>query len=335
MITHCCGQVAVLPLESKRAETPDALRRETLRDVLIRFDDLLAGMGRAKTTRRLYIGIARAWLAAGGSPGRVDQDFLTRRLAARRRQVGQSTLNLEFKALRAFYRCMALAGIASPGVERDIPHGKRAPRRLPRWFTNEQVASLLAQPDLSTFIGLRDHVLIRLLYETGLRATEMMALRCTDLLPDGTVYVERGKGGHSRFVPIGNDMMQLMDVYLVARAAQRPDNRNALWIRADGVPLRDGRSAWEIVNRYARRALGCAAGYDRVRHTAKRRPWSGQYPHMLRAGFATALLQHGCPLPAIAQMLGHVNMDSTAPYLGTDLTQLRAAIAKHPRAFRR
>ena len=313
-------------------ETPDALRCESLRETLKRFDDLLAGMGRAKTTRRLYVGIARAWLGAGGLPSGVDQDFLTRRLAARRRLVSQSTLNLEFKALRAFYRCMALAGIARRGAERDLPHGKRTPQRLPRWFTDDQVSALLAQPDLSTFIGVRDHAMIRLLYETGLRATELMALQCTDLLPDGAVYVARGKGGHSRFVPMGVDAMQLMDAYLVARAACRPGKRNALWIRANGVPLRDGRSAWEIVNRYARRALGCAAGYDRVRHAAKHRPWSGQYPHMLRAGFATALLQRGCPLSAIAQMLGHASLDSTAHYLGTDITQLRAAIAKHPRA---
>lgn len=312
-------------------QTATARYAESLREVLARFDDLLAGMGRAKTTRRLYVGIARAWLDAGGSPCRVDPDFLTRRLAARRRKVGPSTLNLELKALRAFYRCMALAGIAATGTELAIPRGKRTPQRLPRWFTDEQVGALLARPDLSTFIGLRDHTLIRLLYETGLRATEMMALRCTDVLPDGAVYVERGKGGHSRFVPIGIDMMQRLDVYLVARAAQRPGNRNALWIRVDGIPLRDGRSAWEIVNRYARRALGCVAGYDRVRHASKRRPWSDQYPHMLRAGFATALLQHGCPLSAIAQMLGHVSLDSTALYLGTDITQLRAAIEKLPR----
>lgn len=300
----------------------------------MRFDDLLAGLGRAKTTRRLYVGIARAWLDAGGSPCRVDPDFLTRRLAARRRQVSQSTLNLEFKALRAFYRCMALAGIADAGAARAIPRGRRTPKRLPRWFTDEQVDALLAQPDLSTFTGLRDHTLIRLLYEAGLRATEMMALQCTDLLPDGVVYVARGKGGHSRFVPIGVDMMQRLDVYLVARAVQRPGNRNALWIRANGIPLRNGRSAWEIVNRYTRRALGCAAGYDRIRHASKRRPWSGQYPHMLRAGFATALLQNDCPLPAIAQMLGHVDLDSTTHYLGADITQLRAAVAKHPRAKR-
>lgn len=326
MITHRCRKV-----DQAAGESASDLHAESLRVVLDRFDTLLAGMGRAKTTRRLYVGIARAWLAAGGLPGGIDQAFLTRRLAARRRRVGQSTLNLEFKALRAFYRCMALAGIAASGTERALPRGKRAPQRLPRWFTDDQIDALLALPDTSTFVGLRDYTLIGLLYETGLRASEMMALQVTDLLPDGAVYVARGKGGHSRFVPIGVDMMRLLDAYLVARAAQRPGNRNALWIRINGVPLRDGRSAWEIVNRYARRALGCAAGYDRVRHAAKRRPWSGRYPHMLRASFATTLLQHGCPLPGIAQMLGHVNLDSTARYLGTDIAQLRAAIAMHPR----
>lgn len=306
-------------------------RAESLEGVLERFDLLLSGMGRARTTRRLYVGAARAWLLAGGSPCQLDQAALTRRLYARRQHVGQSTLNIELKALRAFYRCMALVGIAPLGVERGIPRGRRAPPRLVRWFTDEQVGALLAQPDLATFTGLRDHTLMRLAYESGLRAGELMALGCTDILPDCSVYVACGKGGKSRYVPISVEMFRLLDVYMAARARQRPGKRNALWISHRGLPLAGARSAWEVVNRHARAALGVAAGYERVRRTRNQRPWTGQYPHMLRAGFATALLQRGCPLPGIQQMLGHASLDTTGLYLGADIEHLRAAIAKHPR----
>jgi site-specific recombinase XerD len=72
-----------------------------------------------------------------------------------------------------------------------------------------------------------------------------------------------------------------------------------------------------------------------VRRAARSRPWTGQYPHLLRASMATTLLRHGCPLTAIMQMLGHTSLDSTARYLEADITHLREAIAKHPRFSRR
>lgn len=302
--------------------------------VLERFDMLLAASHRARTTRRMYVAIARRWLLSGGDASQLDADALTRRLFARRRQVGPATINIELGALRAFYRAMHMLGIAASGEVRKIPRGRKVPRRLLRWLTDSQVGALLAQPDMATFTGLRDHTIIRLLYETGLRAGEMAALGCGDVLADRSVYVVAGKGGHSRYVPISADMLRLLDVYMAKRAARRPGKRAALWITQRGLPLADGRSVWEIVARHARAALGLAAGYDRLRRMPKRRPWTGHYPHLLRASFASALMQRGCPLTAIMQMLGHASLDTTALYLGGDITHLRAAIAKHPRFAR-
>jgi site-specific recombinase XerD len=302
-------------------------------DALARFERILAG-SRSPTTVRLYVGIIRRWLDYGGAADRLHTELLHRWLGDRRRQkASPGTINIDLCALRAFYGTMALLGLAPQQESNNVPSNRRVPVRLVRWFTDDQVLAMLAAPDIATFIGYRDNVMMRTLWETGLRATELVNLGVGDIQPDA-IYVVAGKGGRSRWVPISAELHGLLVGYLHLRAGTRPGKRAALWLTAGGRALRSRRSVWAIVSRHARAALGLAVGYDKVRRAARRRPWTGQYPHLLRASMATTLLAHGCPLPAIMQMLGHESLDSTARYLGADISHLRAAIAKHPRAHR-
>lgn len=326
MIPRRYGQVSAPPV------TDGALHVDA-QDALARFARIL-GASRAPTTVRLYCGIIRRWLSYGGAVDRLHTERLYQWLADRRRQrAAPATINLDLKALRAFYDTMTLIGIAPQGESNNLPNQRRVPERVVRWFTDDQVLAMLAAPDVSTFIGYRDNVMMRMLWETGLRATELVNLGVGDVQPDA-IYVAAGKGGRSRWVPISTELHGLLVGYLHLRAGTRPGKRAALWLTTGGRALRSRRSVWTIVSRHARGALGLAMGYDRVRRAACRRPWTGQYPHLLRASMATTLLAHGCPLPAIMQMLGHESLDSTARYLGADITHLRAAIAKHPRAHR-
>src|SRR5690606_12368001 len=144
-------------------------------------------------------------------------------------------------------------------------------------------------PDLSTFVGFRDHVIMATLYQCGLRAGELARLGLGDVLPDGLLYVH-GKGGRDRLVPYGGPGRALLEQYLQRRACTRPGKRSALFVTVHGRPLGGARAVWVIVNRYARRALGLAAGYGRLDAAARGRPWRGHYPHQLRAAFATELL---------------------------------------------
>ena len=91
---------------------------------------------------------------------------------------------------------------------------------------------------------------------------------------------------------------------------------------------------WVIVDRYARRALGLQCGFTRLEKTWSTRPWTGHYPHLLRASFATELMRRGVNLMAIAQMLGHADVATTQYYLGVDIEHLRRAASLHPRAQR-
>jgi site-specific recombinase XerD len=323
----------VIPRRYSQEQCPEvesAVLSVDSRDALARFARILAG-SRSPTTVRLYVGVARRWLAYGGAVDRLHADRLHQWLADRRRQhASPATVNVDIKALRAFYDTMALVGAAPQGESNNLPSNRRVPRRLVRWFTDDQVLAILSAPDVSTFVGFRDAVMLRTLWETGLRASELVNLGLGDVHPDA-VYVAAGKGGRSRWVPISAELHNLLQGYIALRTATRPGKRAALWVSHRGQALRSRRSVWLIVSQHARAALGTAVGYDRVRRAARQRPWSGHYPHLLRASMATTLLHHGCPLPAIMQMLGHSALESTACYLGADIEHLRAAIAKHPR----
>lgn len=297
------------------------------------FDGFLAATGRAPGTRRLYCATVRDWLAAGGRPGHIDPGVLSAWLGERRGRLAPATLNRELKALRRFYAAMRLLGWCTVDVAHLIPRNRPVPKRLPRGYTDDQIGAILAQPDVTTFAGLRDHLILRVLYETGLRSSELAALGVPDILCDRTIYVS-ASAGLGRYAPISAETAAALERYIDLRATTRPGKRRALWVSVRGAPLRGGRSVWEIVSRHARAALGFGAAFEHISGARRQRPWSGHYPHRLRASMAAAMLQRGCPITAIAQILGHADVSTTESYLGMDLDVLRAAISMHPRASR-
>lgn len=299
-----------------------------------RFSRHLAALHRSPHTQRLYVGTVRRWFAAGGVPGHVDGALLARWLATRRLSCKPATVNLDVKALRAFYRHQhAWGAIADADLQRAMaPRMRKPAARLVRWLTDAQVGEVLGLLPLDTYLGLRDYAMLLTLYCSGLRAGELIGMEVPDFI-DGECLFVRGKGRRDRYVPVGEQHAGVLAGYLHARAGLRPGKRNAFWLKADGKPLRNGRSAWEIASKRIWQALGIRSGLNRVVRGS--RPWQGHYPHELRASFATALLHRGMPLTAIAQLMGHARVETTAHYLGVDLEQLRRAAALHPRAVRR
>lgn len=293
----------------------------------------LASLHRAPSTRALYVSALVSWAAAGGRPGHVDRTLVARWLGdLRRRGISQSTRNLHVCALRAFYGMQAAMGAAPAESVAAIPRTRRPPERVVRHLTPAQVGDVLAALPLDTWLGVRDFALIHTLWGTGLRASEVAALRVSDLLPDGHVYVAPGKGRQDRYVPLTPELAGVLDGWLRVRQQARPGNAAALWVRRNGAPLAGGPAVWRIVSRRIWLGIGIAGGTHRVLRGAK--PWQGHYPHELRASFATGLLARGLPITAIAQLLGHATLEATARYLAVDLDLLRRAISAHPRAQR-
>ncbi|RCX32113.1 tyrosine-type recombinase/integrase [Thioalbus denitrificans] len=310
--------------------TEPALKRTYGRvgDLLYRFDQYLLVGGRSATTRRVYLATLRRWAAAVGdllAPSGSSRDDWIR---ARRRSVGVATFNAEMSALRAFYRWAHFMDLSETDPATFIPHSTRAPRRLVRVLNEYQVGALLSAPDLQTLIGFRDHVILRLVYETGLRASEVVRLELGSVSDDRTVRVDAGKGRVDRILPISEQMLGLLDSWVMLRRATLPGKSAVLFCTHRGKPFRSGRSVWEIVNRYAREAMGLARGYESVRRVARQKPWSGQYPHLLRAAMATHLLERGCDLRAVQELLGHASLSTTARYLAVDIQMLKREHAK-------
>lgn len=308
---------------------PEALR------ILSRFEGVIRFRCAAETVR-LYSSAARRWLQFGGAPGHIDEPLLLRYLGARRDAVSDAAVAVDVKGLRLFYRVQAELGDAALEELGKIPKVKRPVHRVPRILDEEAIAQILTSLPLDDFAGLRDYTLIRLLLETGLRSGEVAAMEVTDLLPDGMLYVHAvGARGRDRYVPMSEDLRGVLQGYLHARAQRGVGRLRALWVTVYNAPLRGPRAVWDIVSTRIWEACHARAGVADLHRAAVGRAWRGHYPHELRATCCARWLENGLPITAVAQLMGHADVSTTARYLGVDLGPLREAMAHHPRARRR
>lgn len=282
---------------------------------------------RSKTTVQTYTGCVRRWAEFVEDILSPDRASINRWLRDRRDKVSLSTINMELAAMRTFYRWAHQFGYLTEDVTELFPTSKRPPKRLLRSLDETQVAHLLATPDLATLIGFRDHVVLRLIYETGIQASELVALTMGDILPDAFVHIYK-RNGADRQIPISEEMMRLIEQWILLRRQTRPGKSATLFVTHRGKPFSRGHAVWDIVNRYAAEALGVGCGYHRLTRTTKTKPWSGHYPHLLRASFANHLLERGVDLRAVQTMLGHNDVRTTTHYLGIEMDFLRREHAK-------
>jgi integrase/recombinase XerD len=195
----------------------------------------------------------------------------------------------------------------------------RAPRAwaaLPKFLDLDEVDRLLAQPDVATPRGLRDKALISVLYATGLRVSELISLKSTNLhLREGYLTCV-GKGDKERIAPIGQEAADWVQKYLAeGRPKLVPKSSPWLFVNARGGPLsRVG--FWKLLKEY-----GLKAGITR-----------NISPHVLRHSFATHLLDRGADLRAIQMMLGHADLSTTQIYTHVLEARLRSVYDRfHPR----
>jgi integrase/recombinase XerD len=218
--------------------------------------------------------------------------------------------------VRGFYRFVALElkRDVSPAVDLRAP---RAWAALPKFLDLEDVDRLLAAPDTTAPRGLRDKAMIEALYATGMRVSELIAVRPNDLHLDEGYLTCVGKGDKERIVPLGQEAIEWIRRY-VRDARTRLAKRGSPWLF---VNARDGGSLsrvgfWKILKAY-----GIKAGV------------SGELsPHILRHSFATHLLERGADLRSIQMMLGHADLSTTQIYTHVLEARLRAVYDKfHPR----
>lgn len=254
-----------------------------------------------------------------GRPLRGLETAHVRRYVARLHAGGLSgrTLALTLSAWRGFYAWLA----RHHGFSANPAQGVRAPkspRRLPDALSVEQAQQLLEGAVPETPEGLRDRAMFELLYSSGLRLGELVALDAEDGrldLRQGEVTVT-GKGSKTRTVPVGGRAREALRDWLKARATIAAPGERALFVGARGRRIAPGTvqarlKAWS-------RAKGVGA---RV------------HPHMLRHSFASHVLQSSQDLRAVQEMLGHASISTTQVYTHLDFQALAKVYdAAHPRA---
>lgn len=295
-------------------------------DVIEHWLEALRRAGRSADTVRIYASALNRWLEFAADPLDPGRSDIAAWVRARTTALKRSTCNLEFSAVRVFYRWLYVEGYTPVDCSRRLPRTHRAPKRLVRYLDVDQMARLLAAPNLAVWSGFRDHVMLRLLYETGIRAGELVRLTLGDVLPDRVLHVE------GRFLPLSEELARLLMEWQRLRAQVRPGKSATLFLTHHGRPFSRPRAIWQVVNRYAWRALGMRRGYERIQRAAGQRPWSGMSAHLLRASFATALLHSGCDIRYVQALLGHTDVATTARYLGVDIEALKREHAKLRRA---
>jgi integrase/recombinase XerD len=190
----------------------------------------------------------------------------------------------------------------------------RQPLRVPKTLSEAQVEALLAAPDTTTPLGLRDRAMLELMYASGLRVSELVSLKTVHLALDDGVLRVLGKGSRERLVPFGEEARaRLLDYLSKGRAAILGGQRSeALFVTARGEAM-TRQTFWRIVKRVALQA-GVTV------------PLS---PHTLRHAFATHLLNHGADLRAVQMLLGHADIGTTTIYTHVARERLRQLHEKH------
>lgn len=230
-------------------------------------------------------------------------------------------------AVRSLHRFAAAEGLTADDPARSVRPPK-PPRRLPKALGLEQVQAMLAVPAANTEVGLRDAALLELLYGTGIRISEAVALDVDEVDRLARTPADEqapglrvlGKGDKERIVPVGSYARKALDAYLIRGrpmlvAAGR--GTPALFVNTRGDRL-SRQSAWAVLRSVAKKA-GITAEVS---------------PHTLRHSYATHLLDGGADIRVVQELLGHASVTTTQIYTLVTIEHLREVfLTSHPRAY--
>jgi integrase/recombinase XerD len=252
---------------------------------------------------------ARATIQQAGSADL--QSFLAHRIEDRHASA-RSTARLT-SAMRRFYRYL----IREKHIKEDPSMHLQSPRLtrgLPKSLSEHDVDALLAAPDANTALGLRDKAMLETLYASGLRVTELVTLKVTQLSLEMGVVRVMGKGSKERLVPLGESATDVIQAYLARARVEILNGRKSddLFVTGRGRAM-TRQMFWHLIKRHALKA-------------GIRVPLS---PHTLRHAFATHLINHGADLRVVQLLLGHADITTTQIYTHVARERLKKIHAQH------
>ena len=217
--------------------------------------------------------------------------------------------------VRSFYRFLQLDGYRDDDPT-ELLESPVLGEHLPEVLTVAEVDALEASIDVSKWEGHRNRAIIEVLFSCGLRVTELVTLKLTDLFLEERFVRIMGKGNKERLVPISKKAIKLLKLWFVDRNLMniKPGEEDYVFLN------RRGKHLTRVMILLMVKQQAVAAGITKTIS-----------PHTLRHSFATALLEGGADLRAIQALLGHESIGTTELYTHMDMTELKQEIMKHPR----
>lgn len=239
--------------------------------------------------------------------------FLNR---GKNQRLSSRSLARMLSSIKTFYKFLLEDGLLQHNPLQEVT-GLRLEKKLPNVLSVDEVALLLNTPDVKTMLGLRDRALLEILYATGLRVSELLAVATNSINIEVGYIIVMGKGSKERIIPVGEVALGWLKRYLTTARANLLHGKtsNYLFINRSGSKItRQG--FWKLIKKYCLRA-GIQKNIS---------------PHSLRHSFASHLLAGGADLRSVQTMLGHVDISTTQIYTHITKDRLKKIHEKyHPR----
>jgi integrase/recombinase XerC len=234
------------------------------------------------------------------------------------RQYSKSTVARKLATLRSFYKFLVKRGTLSSNPVTAVRTPKQD-KKLPRFLEYTEVKRLLETPPLDNWLGARDKAILEVLYSTGIRVSELVALNMDDVDFLGEMVHVRGKGKKERIAPISSSALQVIQHYMEFRNKRAQSNPSfdprVLFVNKHGKRL-STRSVRRKMDKYLK-----MAGLD-----------PAISPHTLRHSFATHMLNNGADLRSVQELLGHQSLSTTQIYTHLTTKKLKDVYdSAHPR----
>ena len=230
-----------------------------------------------------------------------------------REGLAPASISRAVSATRGFFKFLMLDGHIKSHPAEDLDTPQRF-SYLPKFLTEDEINRLLAAPDIAREEGIRDRAILEIMYATGLRVSELVTLKQSDVDLLAGLVVCHGKGNKERRVPLGKSAIHWLQQYSAVKAGYGKQTSPNVFLHR-GRPF-TRQLAWSMIKRHAEKA-----GIKDVS------------PHTLRHSFATHLLQHGADSRSVQALLGHSDISTTQIYTHITDLHLRSAYDRHhPRA---
>ena len=227
----------------------------------------------------------------------------------------KKTISRHISTLRSFYKYLLSENIINKNPMILISNPK-LDKKLPNFLYYDELEILLNIPDKSTVLGIRDSLILELLYSTGIRVSELINIKLNDINFSDKKILILGKGNKERYVLYGNTLSEVLDLYLKNSRSKLNKDSEYLILNKNGDRITD-RGVRYIINNIIKKG--------EVKYHVS--------PHTLRHTFATHMLENGADLKSVQELLGHSSLSTTQVYTHVTNERLRNVyLNTHPRA---